>query len=143
MFYSVLGSTSFHTWRIRSLDKGVNLINHFIQNQVNLWQLQGGKYPFLRPFKLTDDKLHSKLVASRFVGTIEGDLDLELLSSTDDERVRVVKRGVVLGLVDLIRHPHHVHIHDVKKLWMDRKTAGCVQKHVDGYLWDFDGQAAY
>ena len=94
----------------------MNLTDHLIQNRVNLRQLQGGKYHFLRLFRLTDDKLHSKLVARRFVGTVEGDLDLELLSSTDDERVRVVKLGVVLSLVDLIRAPHHVHGQDVKIL---------------------------
>lgn len=66
--------------------------------------------------RLTDGKLHSELVFSRFVGTIEDDLDLELLPSTDDEIVRVVQHGVVLLLVDLIRPPHHVHVPDVKKL---------------------------
>lgn len=81
----------------------------------------GWKISVLSPFRrqctrLTDDKLHSELVLSRFVGTIEGDLDLELLSSTDDEKVRVVQRGVVLHLVDLIWPLHHVHAPDVKIL---------------------------
>lgn len=65
---------------------------------------------------LTDGKLQSELVLGRFVGTIEGDLDLELLSSTDDEIVRVVQRRVVLQLVDLILPFHHVHVPDVKIL---------------------------
>lgn len=81
----------------------------------------GWKISVLSPFRrqctqLTDDKLHSELVLSRFVGTIEGDLDLELLSSTDDEKVGVVQRGVVLRLVDLIWPLHHVHAPDVKIL---------------------------
>lgn len=65
---------------------------------------------------LTDDKFHSELVLSRFVWTIESDLDLELLPTTDDEIVRIVKPGVVLLLVDLLFPFHHVHIPDVKKL---------------------------
>lgn len=64
----------------------------------------------------TDDKLHSELVLLRLVGATEGYLHLELLSSADNEVVRVVQRGVVLRPVALIRPFHHVHIPDVHKL---------------------------
>lgn len=65
---------------------------------------------------LTDDKFHSELVLIRFVRTIESDFDLELLSTTDNEIVRIVKPSAVLLLVDLLFPFHHVHIPDVKKL---------------------------
>lgn len=63
---------------------------------------------------LTNDKLHSELVLSRFIGTVEGDLDLELLSPADDEIVRLVHCGVVIYPVALIWLLYHVHIPDVK-----------------------------
>lgn len=50
---------------------------------------------------LTDHKLHSKLVLLGFVGPVEGDLDLELLSPTHDEIIGFVKRGPVLLPVGL------------------------------------------
>lgn len=65
---------------------------------------------------LTDDKLHSKLVRCGFVRTIENNLDLELLASTDNEMVGVVVAAVVLLLVDFLFPFHHVNVHDVKKL---------------------------
>lgn len=81
---------------------------------------------------LTDGKLQSELVLGWFVGTIEGDLDLELLSSTDDEIVRVVQRGMVLQLVDLIRLFHHVHIPNIKILWEDRWRTKDTERAVSG-----------
>lgn len=65
---------------------------------------------------LTDDELHSKLVLAGFVRTIEKNLDLELLSSTDDEMLRVVVAAAVLLLVDFLFLSHHVNVHDVKEL---------------------------
>lgn len=50
---------------------------------------------------LTDHKLHSKLILLGFVGAVEGDLDLELLSPTHDEKLGFVKGGAVLLLVRL------------------------------------------
>lgn len=64
--------------------------------------------------ELTDDKLQGNLVLSGVVGPVEGDLDLELLTSADDEIVRVVVHGVVLHLVALVGAAHHVHVNDVK-----------------------------
>lgn len=71
---------------------------------------------------LTNDKLHGKLVLVRFVSTTEGDLDLELLTSADDEIVAVVQVGAVVGLVGFVSPPHHVHIPDVQEVWIDRNT---------------------
>lgn len=68
---------------------------------------------------LTDDELHSKLVLAGFVRTIETNLDLELLSSTDDEMLRVVVAAAVLLLVDFLFLSHHVNVRDVKELWVD------------------------
>lgn len=69
-----------------------------------------------RSSPLTDHKLQGKLILLGFVGAIEGDLDLELLSPTHDEIFGVVKRGPVLLLVILFRLCHHVHLKDVQKL---------------------------
>lgn len=65
---------------------------------------------------LTDHKLHGELVLLGFVGAVEGDLDLELLSPTHDEIIGVVKRGPVLLLVGLSWLGHHVHFKDVQEL---------------------------
>lgn len=50
---------------------------------------------------LTDHKLQGELILLGFVGAIEGDHDLELLSPTHDEIVGVVIHGLVLLLVNL------------------------------------------
>lgn len=50
---------------------------------------------------LTDDKLQGELVPFGIVGTIEGELDVELLAPTHDEMGGVVKHGPVLLLVHL------------------------------------------
>lgn len=63
---------------------------------------------------LTDNKLQSELVFSRFVGTIKGHLDLELLSSANDEIVSVEQHGVVTHPVDLVCPLHHVYFKDVQ-----------------------------
>lgn len=52
---------------------------------------------------LTNRELQGKLVLLGFVGAVEGDLDLELLSPTHNEIIGVVKRGPVLLLVNLSR----------------------------------------
>ena len=106
--------------------------------KIIIYLLETGNYPIilneykispltLQDAQLTDDKLHSKLVLSRFVRTVEGDLDLELLPSADDEIFRVVQHGVVLHLVVLIWLPHHVHIPDVQVVWMDREQEKLVK----------------
>lgn len=50
---------------------------------------------------LTNHKLQGELILLGFVGAIEGDLDVELLSPTHDEIIGVVKAGLVLLLVNL------------------------------------------
>lgn len=52
---------------------------------------------------LTNRELQGELVLLGFVGAVEGDLDLELLSPTHNEIIGVVKRGPVLLLVNLSR----------------------------------------
>lgn len=76
---------------------------------------------YLQCNDLTDDKLHGEQVCGGYVGTVEDNLDLELLSSTDEEMVRVEQHGVVFLLVALIRLPHHVHLPNVQILWIGRK----------------------
>lgn len=85
--------------------------------------MDGGRRGSLEglPSVLTDDKLHSKLVLCRFVRTVENDLDLELLASTDDETLGVVVAAVVLLLVDVLFPFHHVNVHDVKELYVDAR----------------------
>lgn len=55
----------------------------------------------MRRALLTDDKLQGELVLFGIVGAIEGELDMELLPPTHDEKGGVVKHGPVLLLVHL------------------------------------------
>lgn len=50
---------------------------------------------------LTDHKLQGKPILLGFVGAVEGELDLELLSPPHNEIIGVVKRGLMLLLVYL------------------------------------------
>lgn len=74
------------------------------------------KRPLSLNKSLTDDKLHCKLVFGRFVGPIEADLHLKLLSAPHDERLAGVQVRVVPLFIDLLRPFENIDIPDIKKL---------------------------